>query len=192
MEDKKLTMEDLNEMDLTQMTQEELIEKAQAAIELAKEKDAEFAKYRSDSEKGVKKLLEKQKKQQEDKDPETDADDEGGTSDAEIDKVVELKMQQREVRGIIENFKSNLPADLQEQFQENFEDLTKSAELNPTNVQKYLKATAGLLSDGDDKVAEQLRAMAIGGRPSSAPQKDAKQREFDRRREETRKFLQSN
>ena len=87
-----------------------------------------------------------------------------------IDEIVEQKLNQKEVDKKLSSVKDQLPDDLLEKFNTEFEELTEGKKLTADNVQKYIKNALSNVSD-DSTLLDTIKAGAVwnGGNTKGRP-----------------------
>lgn len=87
-----------------------------------------------------------------------------------IDEIVEQKLNQKEVDKKLSSVKDQLPDDLLEKFNTEFEELTEGKKLTADNVQKYIKNALSNISD-DSSLLDTIKAGAVwnGGNTKGRP-----------------------
>lgn len=87
-----------------------------------------------------------------------------------IDEIVEQKLNQKEVDKKLSSVKDQLPDDLLEKFNTEFEELTEGKKLTADNVQKYIKNALSNVSD-DNTLLDTIKAGAVwnGGNTKGRP-----------------------
>lgn len=87
-----------------------------------------------------------------------------------IDEIVEQKLNQKEVEKKLSSVKDQLPDDLLEKFNTEFEELTEGKKLTADNVQKYIKNALSNVSD-DSSLLDTIKAGAVwnGGNTKGRP-----------------------
>ena len=87
-----------------------------------------------------------------------------------IDEIVEQKLNQKEVDKKLSSVKDQLPDDLLEKFNTEFEELTEGKKLTADNIQKYIKNALSNVSD-DSTLLDTIKAGAVwnGGNTKGRP-----------------------